>query len=401
MNTEFDIIVVGAGMAGVAIAVGLAQGNSQLKIALVDPALASEAPSMGRELNDFDRRVVALSAQSKALLENLGAWQQLPTERLSPYTGMHVWDGEGTGSVTFAAADLHVPELGHIIENRQVVWALMQCAQKLSNIQLIQEAARYIDNRQADGYTPLGLANGTVLQGKLIVGADGAVSRIRQWAGLPTREWDYDHHAIVATVRTEKPHQGTAWQRFRQQGPLAFLPLAEPNLLSIVWSTSPEEAQEVLTLNDVEFDQALTQAFEGRLGQVLESTAKVSIPLRQRHAKNYWTEGVVLAGDAAHVIHPLAGQGVNLGFKDVQVLVEEVLRGASQGLDIGSAAVLGRYQRRRQADNLATMAAMEGFKRLFGADHHLVRLIRNEGMRWFDKFLPVKQHVMMQAMGLR
>lgn len=401
MNKQFDVAIVGAGMVGVALAVGLAQGNEKLAIALIDPAMAEQAPSMGNELNDFDRRVVALSAQSRTLLRHLGAWQNLPSERLSPYTGMHVWDGEGTGSVTFNSADLHLNELGHIVENRQVVWALMQEALKYSNIQLVKQPAQFIDNRQTDGFTPIGLANGELLQAKLIIGADGALSRIRQWAGLATREWDYDHHAIVATIRTELPHQATAWQRFRQQGPLAFLPLADPHLLSIVWSTSPEEAKEVLALNDKDFNTALTQAFEGKLGQVLESTAKVSIPLRQRHAKNYWCEGVVLAGDAAHVIHPLAGQGVNLGFKDVEVLLEEILRGAEQQIDIGSAAVLGRYQRRRQADNLATMATMEGFKRLFGSEQPILRLLRNEGMRLFDKFLPVKQHVMLQAMGLK
>lgn len=401
MHNKYDVAIVGAGMVGVALAVGLAQGNAQLRIALIDPAMPTEAPAMGFELHDFDRRVVALSAQSQQLLVQLGAWQHLPAKRLSPYQNMHVWDGEGTGSVTFSAADLHLSELGHIVENRQLVWALMQAAQGYNNIDLIQQAARYIDNRQADGYTAIGLADHEALFARLIIGADGALSRIRQWAGFATREWDYDHHAIVATVRTELPHQATAWQRFRPQGPLAFLPLADPHLVSIVWSTEPSEAQAVLALTDDAFNQALTDAFEGRLGQVLATTSKVSIPLRQRHAKDYWQEGVVLAGDAAHVIHPLAGQGVNLGFKDVQVLLEEVLRGFEQGLDIGSAAVLGRYQRRRQGDNLATMAAMEGFKRLFAAEHPLARLVRNQGLRWFDQFLPVKQHVMMQAMGLK
>lgn len=400
MNQQYDVAIVGAGMAGLAVAVGLAQQNSQLRIAIIDPALAAPAPNMGTELNDFDRRVVALSAQSQQWLEQLGAWQKIPSTRLSPYQGMHVWDGEGTGAVTFSAADLHRTELGHIVENRQVVWALKQCAQELANISLLAEPARYLDNRQSDGYTPLMLENNTLLLAKLVVGADGALSRVRQWAGLATREWDYGHHAIVATIRTEQPHQATAWQRFRQQGPLALLPLADPHLLSIVWSTSEEEAQQVLALSEPEFNQALTAAFEGRLGPVLASTEKVSIPLRQRHAKNYWCEGVVLVGDAAHVIHPLAGQGVNLGFKDVQVLVDEVLKAAADKQELGSAKVLAAYQRRRQFDNLATMAAMEGFKRLFAAEHPLLRLARNQGMRWFDKLMPVKQHVMMQAMGL-
>lgn len=400
-NTEFDVVIVGAGMVGQAIAIGLAQGNSKLSIALVDPAIAEQAPNMGSELNDYDRRVVALSAQSQALLQRLGAWEKLPTERLSPYTAMQVWDGEGTGQVGFDAADLHVPALGHIVENRQVVWALQQCVNALGHIQQFKQAAKYIDNRQDDGRTPLMLADGSVLNAQLIIGADGALSRIRQWAGLPSLEWDYNHHAIVATVRTEQPHQRTAWQRFRQQGPLAFLPLADPHLLSIVWSTSPNEAQEVLALSDVEFNATLSQAFEQRLGAVLESSPKVSIVLRQRHAYIYGCAGILLAGDAAHVIHPLAGQGVNLGFKDVEVLVEEVLNAYQQGQHLSDQSLLLRYQGRRQPDNLATMATMEGFKRLFESDQPMLRLLRNQGMNWFNQLLPLKQHVMMQAMGLK
>lgn len=401
MTTHFDVIIVGAGMVGEAIAVALAQGNAGLKVAIVDPAYNKPAPNMGRGINDYGMRVSALSAQSQAFLTGLGAWQKIPQDRLSPYTGMHVWDAEGTGSVTFDAADLHVPALGHIVENNQTQWALRSVIESEESIQVFADKVRYFDNRQDNGYTPVALEQNGMLQAKLIVGADGALSRVRQWAGLPTREWDYGHHAIVATVRTEKPNQATAWQRFRPEGPLAFLPMPhDPHLCSIVWSTSPEEAKEVLALNDDDFNQALASALEHKLGTILESSQRASIPLRQRHAKDYWCDGVVLAGDAAHSIHPLAGQGVNLGFKDAQVLAEEVIRGHLKGLDIGSKHVLARYQRRRQADNLVMMASMEGFKRLFGADQPLLRLLRNQGMNWFDNVLPVKQHVVMKAMGL-
>lgn len=401
MTTHFDVVIVGAGMVGEAVALALAQGNAGLKIAIVDPAYNNPAPNMGKGIDDYGMRVSALSAQSQAFLTQLGAWQKIPQDRLSPYTGMHVWDADGTGSVTFDALDLQVPALGHIVENDQTQWALRLCVEGEESISMLADKVRYFDNRQEDGFTPVVLENGDTLQAKLIIGADGALSRVRQWAGLPTREWDYDHHAIVATVRTEKPNQATAWQRFRPEGPLAFLPMPhDPHLCSIVWSTSPEEAEQVLALSDADFNVALTAALEGKLGSVLESSKKASIPLRQRHAKDYWCEGVVLAGDAAHSIHPLAGQGVNLGFKDAQVLVEEILRGQQRGIGIGSQHVLARYQRRRQGDNLAMMASMEGFKRLFGADQPLLRLLRNQGMNLFDKALPVKQHVVMKAMGL-
>lgn len=401
MTTHFDVIIVGAGMVGEAIAVALAQENAGLKIAIVDPAYNKPAPNMGTDINDYGMRVSALSAKSQDFLTRLGAWQNIPQDRLSPYTGMHVWDAEGTGSVTFDAADLQVSALGHIVENDQTQWALRSCVEAEESILMLAEKVRYFDNRKDDGYTPVVLENGNTLEAKLIIGADGALSRVRQWAGLSTREWDYGHHAIVATVRTEKPNQTTAWQRFRPEGPLAFLPMPhDPHLCSIVWSTSPEEAEQVLALNEDDFNAALTQALEGKLGKILESSKRASIPLRQRHAKDYWCEGVVLAGDAAHSIHPLAGQGVNLGFKDAQVLVEEILRGHNKGLDIGSKHVLARYQRRRQADNLAMMASMEAFKQLFSADQPLLRLLRNQGMNLFDKVLPVKQHIVMKAMGL-
>lgn len=394
----FDVVIVGAGMVGQAIAAALGQGNASLRVALVDPAFSDDAPSLDESISGYDLRVSALTAKSQAFLTHLGAWQRIPQQRLSPYTHMQVWDGEGTGAVNFDAHELHVPCLGHIVENRQTLWAIQQSLPE--QVCIIRDKVRYIDSRTDEGLVPMVLENGELLQARLVVGADGAMSRVRQWIGVPTTEWDYGHHAIVATVECERPLEATAYQRFRQQGPLAFLPLPQAHLASIVWSTSPEEADAVLAMNEEDFNAALTEAFEGRLGKVLRSSNKARVPLRQRHAQSYWHEGVVLAGDAAHTIHPLAGQGVNLGFKDAETLAEEILRAAQKGLDIGSDMVLARYQRRRQMDNLSTMAAMEGFKRLFASDQPLVRWLRNEGMRLFDKFLPVKQHVVMKAMGL-
>ena len=406
---QYDVVIVGAGLVGQSIAAALVQGNealkNPLKIALIDPHFSSEAPARGTDIQDFDLRVSALTEKTRAFLESLGAWQKIPAERLAPYTHMHVWDAEGTGAVNFDAADLHVPALGHIVENSQTLWGIQQSLQSMAEtnggVDILAESVRYLDNRDPEGYTPVALDNGDMLRARLVIGADGAMSRVRAWAGLPTREWDYGHHAIVATVRCEQSMQATAWQRFRPQGPLAFLPMPhDEHLASIVWSTTEDEADELLAMNDEAFNAALTQAFESHLGNITASSDKGRFPLRQRHAKDYWCEGVVLSGDAAHTIHPLAGQGVNLGFKDAQTLAEELLRAQSKGLDIGSALVLGRYQRRRQADNLSTMAVMEGFKRLFAADDPLLRWLRNEGMRLFDRLLPVKQHVVMKAMGL-
>lgn len=413
MTTQYDIAIVGAGLVGQALAAALSSSaKSQAgsakrlpRIALIDPAELSQ-PQEITQLSDYDLRVSALTAQSQAFLTRIGAWDTIPTNVLSPYQRMHVWDAEGTGSVTFDAADLHVPALGHIVENRQTLWAIDQVTSAAENIDRIHTVVNSFDNPNDEGYVPVELGNGETLSTRLLVGADGALSNVRQLAGMATTEWDYGHHAIVATVRTEKSVAATAWQRFRPEGPLAFLPLhscsegRDDHLASIVWSTQPEEADTVLAMSDEDFCTALTAAFEGRLGDVVDVSRRQRFPLRQRHARQYYDRGVVVVGDAAHTIHPLAGQGVNLGFKDAEVLAEELVRAINKGLSPGADSVLARYQRRRQADNLATMAAMEGFKRLFGSDQPLVRLLRNEGMRLFDKVMPVKQHVVMKAMGL-
>ena len=403
---NFDVVIVGGGLVGQAIAAALTLSDDGPAVALIDPADVTQ-PGTIADIDDYDLRVSALTARSQEFLTRIGAWNRIPAERLNPYTGMHVWDAEGTGSVTFDAADLHAPELGHIVENRETVYALSRTLES-RDIRRIQDTVASFTNPDDEGRLTVSLSSGDTLSTRLIIGADGALSGVRQFAGIPTREWDYDHHAIVATVECEQPLQATAWQRFRPQGPLAFLPLhnqqyetqgSNPNLASIVWSTSPEEAEAMLALDNDAFCDALGKAFEHRLGKIIATSARASFPLRQRHASHYYHDGVVLAGDAAHTIHPLAGQGVNLGFKDAEVLSEEVLRAYRMGLSPGENAVLARYQRRRQGDNLATMATMEGFKRLFAADQPLVRLLRNEGMRIFDRVMPLKKQAMMKAMG--
>ena len=399
--TEFQVVIVGAGMVGNALAAGLA--NSNISVAIVEPNAAQQPPEVISECDQFDTRVSAITAQSESLLTQLGAWELINLERKSPYQGMTVWDGDGTGEVNFNASELHVPCLGTIVENREVVWALQQRVEHASNITIIRDYVSHINNQDEQGLTPVFLASGRELKTQLLVGADGALSRIKQWGEFANCEWDYQHQAIVATIELEQSHQYTAWQRFRQEGPLAILPLAANNdkTCSIVWSTHSEECEHLLTLSDDEFCAELGQAFEHRLGSVLSVGPRAAFPLRQRHAKNYVVAGIALVGDAAHTIHPLAGQGVNLGFKDVAALSEELLRAHKQGLNLGDLAVLQRYQRRRQADNLMMMSAMEGFKRLFAAEQPIIRLLRNQGMRLFNRVSAIKQHVVMQAMGLK
>ena len=226
---------------------------------------------------------------------------------------------------------------------------------------------------------------------------------MRRLAGCATREWDYLHHATVTSVRCERPHQATAWQRFTDDGPLAFLPLArqgDEHWCSIVWSTVPAEAERLMALDDEAFRHELGKAFEWRLGQDTAVDPRICIPLRQRHAKRYVESGLALIGDAAHSIHPLAGQGVNLGFLDAAVLAEVLLHALQRGEQANDVRVLSRYERRRMPHNLAMMAAMEGFERLFQADPLPLRLLRNSGLNWVDELPDAKALFVRRALGL-
>ena len=247
------------------------------------------------------------------------------------------------------------------------------------------------------------LVDGGRLDAQLLVAADGANSAIRQHFKFATKEWDYGHQAIVTTITTERSHQQIARQRFMPKGPLALLPLSDQGDLhqcSIVWSQETEEADELMALDDRQFCQRLSEASEYGFGQVVDVEQRYAIPLRQRHAIDYAIHRVVLLGDAAHSIHPLAGQGVNLGFADVEVLADELNRALTRGIDVGDLSVLRRYQRRRKPDNLATMAAMEGFKRLFAADQLPIRLLRNLGMSTLNQQSAIKNAMIKRAMGI-
>ncbi|PYC23497.1 2-octaprenyl-3-methyl-6-methoxy-1,4-benzoquinol hydroxylase [Aquipseudomonas alcaligenes] len=394
---QADLIIVGAGMVGSALA--LALEHSGLEILVVDGGPLSVKPFVAE--GAFEPRVSALSAASQRILERLGVWAGIAARRVSPYRDMRVWDGSGTGSVHFAAASVHAEVLGHIVENRVVQDALLDRLHD-SQIGLLGSARLEQLRRSGDGWL-LTLADGRELRAPLLVAADGANSAVRRLAGCATREWDYLHHAIVTSVRCERPHQETAWQRFTDDGPLAFLPLArqgDQHWCSIVWSTVPAEAERLMALDDEAFRHELGKAFEWRLGQVTAADPRLCIPLRQRHSKRYVESGLALIGDAAHSIHPLAGQGVNLGFLDAAVLAEVLLHALQRGEQANDVRVLSRYERRRMPHNLAMMAAMEGFERLFQADPLPIRLLRNSGLNWVDELPDAKALFVRRALGL-
>lgn len=399
---HYDLLIAGAGMVGLTLAASLR--DSGLRIALIDASRLPGAWQADGELaQHFDARVSALTSASQRLLQKVGAWPFVLQARACAYTHMHVWDAGGTASINFDANDVRQPALGHIVENSVTCAALMKALQGASMVDFYSEdpIESLCHDQQRPKCYQLGLKSGAILSGDLLVAADGANSFLREQAGFDLREWSYEQKAIVATVQMQQSHDLTAWQRFLPEGPLAFLPLADNNkrCCSIVWSADTERAQQLMAMSEADFIEALENGLEKRLGSVESISKRFCFPLRQRHAREYYMPGMALVGDAAHVIHPLAGQGVNLGLGDVQVLHDEILRAQKRGLALGSAAVLSRYQRRRMGDNLAMMAVMEGFKRLFGRRELLAVLLRNTGMRGLDRAAALKRLVIKQAMG--
>lgn len=393
-----DLIIVGAGMVGSTLA--LALEGTGLDIVVVDGGPLEVSPFDAQA--PFEPRVSALSAASQRILERVGAWSGIAARRASPYTDMQVWDGSGTGQVHFCAASVHAPVLGHIVENRVVQDALVERLRERGRVRLLPDARLEQLRRSGDEWL-LTLEDGQQIRTPLLVAADGANSAVRRLSGCETREWDYLHHAIVTSVRCRESHRLTAWQRFTDDGPLAFLPLTrdgDTHGCSIVWSVPEREAERLMALDDAAFCQALGRAFETRLGEVEHADPRLCIPLRQRHAKRYVQQGLALIGDAAHTIHPLAGQGVNLGLLDAAVLAEVLQAALRRGEQPGDLRVLSRFERRRMPHNLSMMAAMEGFERLFQADPLPLRWLRNSGLKLVETLPGAKAMFVRQALGL-
>jgi 2-octaprenylphenol hydroxylase len=399
---HFDVAIIGAGIAGASLA--LALRGEGLSVGLIEARSPDAAPlPLALGVHDFDPRVSALTPRSRDFLATLGAWEAIAAYRTCAYRHMTVWDAQGTGQIEFDAADVEAAELGHIVENRNIAHALLTGVARCANISLLAPQVLQSCSRLDSGRMHLTLEDGEELRAQLVVAADGAQSRVRDMMGFRCREWDYGHRAIVATVEVERSHAHTAWQRFLPSGPLALLPLpgdARHHYCSIVWSLQTHLVDDLLALDERHFCAELEKASEARLGAVLGSSRRFAFPLRQRHAVDYVQPGIALVGDAAHTIHPLAGQGINLGLQDVAVLAQEIVSGHHCAVSPGQLELLQRYQRRRKGDNLLMMAAMDGFKRLFEHPSLPLRWLRNEGLRTVDSLLPLKRQLMRRAMGL-
>lgn len=402
--TDYDVAIVGGGMVGGALSVLL--GNQGFRIAVIEASdLAPRWQSAHAEA-----RVSALTEASRQLFATLGLWSAMVARRITPYSRMTVWDGAGNGEIRFNAQEVMAPALGYIVENSVITDVLHDAMQQHPNITCFSNAqvTQVSDTRMNGAYDTvrtLTLSDARALDAAVVVAADGARSPLRRMLGIGTHAWDTHQHAIVAVVTHERSHGEQAQQVFLPTGPLAFLPLngdgAEGHMSSIVWSADTAEAERLMALEDTFFNAALAAAFEHRLGQVTSVGTRAVFPLVQRHAKQYALPSFVVAGDAAHGLHPLAGQGANLGFLDVAVLAEELGRARQQGAPISDVRVLKRYERRRRLDNAAMLNAMEAFCRGFGEQNIWVEWARNAGLRAVDRCGPLKRFFIRQALGER
>ena len=365
-----DIIVVGAGMVGAAAACALAANGFEIALVEARPPAATEAGA------DYDLRVSAISPCSRDLLERLGVWQRLDAGRVCAYEKMHIWHQPGSASVAFDAVDLARDDLGAIVENRLLQQALHRACERQPRIRWYMPDSVETLLANTAGGVEIALASGQRLRAGLLIAADGRNSPVRRLAGIDTHGGQYRQTAIVANVDTALPHRQTAWQRFLATGPLAFLPLANGQS-SIVWSCDDPLGRELLDCDEDEFRARLGEAFEYRLGEVTGCSRRLAFPLGWHRCERWLEGGVLLAGDAAHSVHPLAGQGVNLGFSDVEMLAR-LLAGGPESI---TRKLLRRYERARKSETWVAIRGMGGFKWLYGLDRQPMTGLRDLGMR--------------------
>ena len=391
-----EVVIVGAGPVGLTLAALLASGPAaeRLRVRVID----AQGPAEWTAAR-MDIRVYALSRASQRAFERLGVWDEIRARRASPYRRMRVWEGEAygaRGSLEFDAAEIGEPDLGHIVEDNLI-------RERLSRVLMDGDRAelRFGTSLESIAASPSGmrmkLSSGEIVSGALVVGADGSASRVRTLLEIHSREQSYEQHAIVAHVATAAPHAETAWQRFLPGGPLAFLPLAD-GLSSIVWSLSSERAETLLAAADAEFVAALQEASGDVLGTLQLRSPRASFPLALVRAHEYCRAGAALVGDAAHCVHPLAGQGMNLGLADAVCLADTLGSAALAGEHVGDLRVLSRYARARKGANLTMQLAFDALDRLFRLDQWAMP-IRKLGLSLVDE-LPVAKHMLMRrALG--
>jgi 2-octaprenylphenol hydroxylase len=399
VKNVFDIVVVGAGMVGLTLVNLLARSEQQhaLRITLVD---AGARPEFKRE-NEISLRVSAISAGSSEVLGRIGVWENIVAERSCPYRNMKVWDAagsvDGPETLQFDAAEFAIPQLGSIVENILIQHALLTAAEQ-TQVSIKFDTAIASMTKAADRYSVL-LGSGEKISADLLVGADGANSFVRQQAGILLKTWPYPQKAFVTHLRPEKSHNNTAWQRFLATGPIGLLPLSDGRV-SIVWSTTPELADSALAATDEELQTVLAAATDDVLGKLTPSGPRGAFPLRAQHAEKYVLPGLALIGDAAHTVHPLAGQGVNLGFADAAALALVIDAALTAGDNPGDLPALRRYERSRKSDNQTMLHFVDGLNRLFSNDSAPMARLRGAGMHLFNKSGPIRTQAVQVALGI-
>ncbi|MDG1750357.1 MAG: FAD-dependent monooxygenase [Thalassotalea sp.] len=386
---KFDCVVVGGGMVGAASALSLAQLG--LKVAIIEKI----EPKPFNIEQPFDLRVSAISLSSQHLLEQLDAWQQITQWRVCPYRRLGVWELEPSYT-EFTAAEIEQPHLGHIVENRLIQLSLWQQINQNENIQLFCPES-LVGFEQNNEQVIVQLTKQTIVT-KILIAADGANSQVRKLANIGTTGWDYQQSAMLINVETDLPQQDITWQNFRSTGPVAMLPMPGNNA-SLVWYHDKEEIARLSGLPNEQLQTLVMEAFPKKLGQV-KVIDKASFPLTRRHANNYQSNRILLLGDAAHTINPLAGQGVNLGFKDVKALQVLITKAIGDGKCWHNVDVLSAYEKERRKDNLMMMSAMDLLYSGFSHPSALVKLIRNGGLFMTNKLPALKSKALAYACGI-
>ena len=400
MKRQFDIVIVGAGMVGLTLANLLAQSEhcDNLNITVID---AGKKPTFTPE-SDVSLRVSAIASGSAEMFARIGVWDEIVGTRACPYRDMRVWDAAGTvegpETLHFDAADFAVPQLGFIIENVLIQVALLNKLESSDVIVKFEEPITSLNN--IGERFEVKLADGEKFKPDLLIGADGAASFVRTSASIGVTSWLYSQTAFVTHLQPEHSHRNTAWQRFLKTGPVGLLPLSDGRV-STVWSTTAGQAAEALNASDKQLQAMLTEATDSVLGQLKPTGPRGSFPLKAQHADQYVLAGLALVGDAAHAVHPLAGQGANLGLADAEMLATVISDALTANENPGDLPVLRNYERARKGANKTMLHFIDGLNRLFSNDSTSLARLRGTGMRVFNRSGPIRTRAVQVALGIR
>lgn len=385
-----DVAIVGGGMVGGALALGLAQQGFTVTV------LEKTAPPAFDPASAPDVRISAISAASVGLLKSLDVWDAVRVMRVHAYRRLETWEWE-SAHVAFDAAELKLPELGYMVENKVLQWGLWQVLAAHEGVTL-RVGGELEAMQRGEAQTALRLREGETIHARLVIGADGASSQVREMAGIGVHAWQYQQSCMLISVQCADDPGDSTWQQFTPSGPRAFLPLFD-NWASLVWYDAPARIRQLQGMSMSQLQQEIARHFPARLGRVTPQAAG-AFPLTRRHALQYVQPGLALVGDAAHTIHPLAGQGVNLGYRDVDALLEILAQARGQGEEWASLPVLKRYQARRRADNFIMQSGMDLFYAGFSNDLAPVRMLRNIGLMAAERAGVLKRQALKYALGL-